>query len=142
MNTSKHTPGPWKVEDHAGVGLEIFATVNLGPEQCEASASTTPSGPLLQPIYNVPLRPEIKVGDDGIAYVKLAYEDWRQFPSIAFKKMQKANAYLIAAAPELLELIQFAFDRFTDNDMQPPNHALKIWLEKAKSVIQKAEQGE
>ena len=47
----------------------------------------------------------------------------------------KANAQLIAAAPDLLELVRQAFDRFTDNDMQPPNHALRVWLDKATATF-------
>jgi len=50
----------------------------------------------------------------------------------------KANARLIAAAPELLEALQEAFDRFTDNDMMPPNHALSVWIDKARDAIAKA----
>jgi len=50
----------------------------------------------------------------------------------------EANAKLIAAAPELLELVRSAFDRFTDNDMQPPNHLLQNWLDSARAAISKA----
>ena len=49
------------------------------------------------------------------------------------------NARLIASAPELLELVKVAFDRFTDNDMMPPNHALAVWLEQARAALAKAE---
>ena len=48
---------------------------------------------------------------------------------------QAANATLIAAAPDLLDLVQKAFERFTDNDSQPPNHGLKVWLEKASKIF-------
>ena len=50
----------------------------------------------------------------------------------------EANARLIAAAPELLELVRSAFDRFTDNDMQPPNNALRVWLNEARAAIAEA----
>ena len=46
---------------------------------------------------------------------------------------------LIAAAPELLELVLQAFDRFTDNDMQPPNHELTQWLNRAREALAKAQ---
>jgi len=48
------------------------------------------------------------------------------------------HAQLIATAPELLELVVQAYGRFTDNDMQPPNHALSAWLETARTAINKA----
>lgn len=47
----------------------------------------------------------------------------------------EANARLIAAAPELLELVEQAFDTFTDNHFMPPNHELNMWLEKAKAIF-------
>ena len=46
-----------------------------------------------------------------------------------------ANARLIAAAPELLELVLQAYDRFTDNDFMPPNHKLSLWLKKAEAIF-------
>lgn len=49
-----------------------------------------------------------------------------------------ANANLIAAAPDLLDLVIAAYDRFTDNDMQPANESLKTWLNKAECAIAKA----
>ena len=55
-------------------------------------------------------------------------------------KAQAVNdARLIAKAPDMLELLRDAFDRFTDNDMMPPNQALKTWLDKAKIIFQKLE---
>ena len=50
-----------------------------------------------------------------------------------------ANAALISSAPNLLELVRSAYDRFTDNDMMPPNHVLAVWLEQARAAIAKAE---
>lgn len=41
---------------------------------------------------------------------------------------------------EMLSLVRSAFDRFTDNDMQPPNSMLRKWLDSAQSVIAKATQ--
>ena len=45
-----------------------------------------------------------------------------------------ANARLIAAAPELLELVLQAHERFTDNDFMPPNHKLSLWLKKVEAL--------
>ena len=38
----------------------------------------------------------------------------------------------IAVNKCILTLIEQAYDRFTDNDMVPPNHALEKWLAKAR----------
>ena len=48
-----------------------------------------------------------------------------------------ANARLISAAPELMDLVLQAHERFTDNDMLPPNHKLSQWLKKAESLFAK-----
>lgn len=48
------------------------------------------------------------------------------------------TARLFATAPELLELVKQAFERFTDNDMQPANNALSKWLNAASAAIAKA----
>ena len=52
-------------------------------------------------------------------------------------RINLANARLIAAAPELRELVLQAYDRFTDNDFMPPNDKLSLWLEKAESLFAK-----
>ena len=39
---------------------------------------------------------------------------------------------------ELLELVTMGFDRFTDNDMQPANHELSLWLKRTEEAIKKA----
>lgn len=46
-----------------------------------------------------------------------------------------ANARLIAAAPDLLLLVEAAYDRFTDNDFVPPNYALQRWLKQAEATM-------
>ena len=51
---------------------------------------------------------------------------------------QEANARLIAAAPDLLIALEMALDRFTDNDMIPPNYALSRWIDRARAAISKA----
>ena len=47
----------------------------------------------------------------------------------------EANARLIAKAPTMLELLEQAYDRFTDNDMHPPTHELQAWLDKAEAIF-------
>jgi hypothetical protein len=49
-----------------------------------------------------------------------------------------ANAALIAAAPELLSLLLEVYDTFTDDNYNPPNHKLRVWLDQTKAVILKA----
>jgi hypothetical protein len=51
------------------------------------------------------------------------------------QKIEKIDARLIAAAPELLELVLQAYDRFTNNDFMPPNEKLSLWLEKAEALF-------
>lgn len=102
----KYTPMPWEVKEIAGAGIEIFAKVDIGKEDM--------SGGVLQPIYNVSLTPSLHVGRDGIVRAMISYESWRQFPSINFQEMQKANAYLIASAPELLEACKMALQYISE----------------------------
>ncbi len=47
----------------------------------------------------------------------------------------EGNRLLIQAAPDLLELVEQAFERFTDNDMHPPNHKLRDWKERAARIF-------
>lgn len=121
--TASPTPGPWEAKDVAGAGLEIWASVNIGSDQSRQN---------LQPIYRLSVTPQLRVGKDGKAFVHIAYEDWRQFPSVDFDAMQKANARLIAAAPALLEQLEEALeflagyeDTIDGEDGQPaPNKAM------------------
>ena len=99
---NKHTRGPWEVRTRHEYAHEIFAAVNIGTDE---------EGGVLQPIYDISLRPSLMVGrEDGLVYAMLTYDSDRQFPSIDFREMQKANAYLIAAAPDLLEAAKLAFE--------------------------------
>lgn len=83
---SKHTPGPWVAKDSAGAGLGIWA--DLRPALGEKYSKDFP-------IY----------GNSALhaPQIQIAYEAWVQFPNGKWNEMQKANSYLIAAAPELLE---------------------------------------
>ena len=141
----KHTSGPWEAKKVSGAGLQIWATVDLGPSEHEGADRV--SGPLLQPIYRVEIKPSLVVGDDGKAYAMLSYEDWRQFPSIRFKEMQEANARLIAAAPDLLsaleELVDEASSLITHFDINRHVNAKYLWqqIEKARAAIAKVSTG-
>lgn len=94
---SSHTSGPWELRDRPSAGLEIYATVNLGPDE---------RGGVLQPVYEVAVTPSLKVLADGSVQMCIAYESYRQFPSEDFKAMQQANGRLIAKAPEMLAELQ------------------------------------
>ena len=99
---SGHTPGPWEVRPTRADTQEVFAAVNIGTDE---------EGGILQPIYDISLHPSLMVGrDDGLVYAMLTYESYRQFPSVDFKEMQRANARLIAAAPDLLEAAKAAVE--------------------------------
>ena len=41
----------------------------------------------------------------------------------------------------LRSLVNRAFERFTDNDMQPPNHLLEVWLSDAKNLFESDSKG-
>ena len=94
----KHTPGPWEIKNVPSAGIGIFAKVDIGKSDM--------SNGVLQPIYNVSVKPMLQVQDDGMVVAQLCYESWRQFPSTNFKEMQEANARLIASAPELLKALK------------------------------------
>ena len=39
----------------------------------------------------------------------------------------------------MLEILSQAYDRFTDNDMMPPNHKLSVWLSSAAICLERRE---
>jgi hypothetical protein len=96
MSEAKHTPGPWMAEDQPGSGICIKAKVDLGKDNYDGG---------LQTIYHVPIKPCLFICDDGGVMAQLSYEGWRQFPSKNFQEMQRANALLIASAPDLLDTV-------------------------------------
>lgn len=93
-----HTPGPWTIIEREGTGLFIEAKVDIGKDDM--------SDGILQSIYDIHLRPELYVGEDGSVTMRLCYKSWRQFPSTNFREMQKSNARLIAAAPVMLHALE------------------------------------
>lgn len=89
----KATPGPWELRDLPSHGIEIWAPVNIGGK---------PGQETIQPIYDLSVKPQLRVLDDGTTEMIIAYESWRQFPSPNFQEMQKANARLIICAHSIL----------------------------------------
>jgi len=85
------------------------------------------------------------VGADGTIIVEIPrfVKDGFHMQSSA---QDRANVRFIVKAcnahEELYKLLEQAFDRFTDNDMMPPNYKLSIWLEKTKQVLAEAKEVE
>lgn len=132
MSEPKFTQGEWTVKDADSAGLEIFAEVNLGKDE---------NGGVLQPIYNVGIRPSLMVDKNGKVTMMIAYESWRQFPSINFQEMQKANANLIAAAPDMyeaLKLLQSALTEYQLRDVKK-RYSLCVADAAASNALAKAE---
>ena len=126
MDEGKHTPGRLEVREVSGAGIQIWAEVNIGRDE---------HGGVLQPIYEIGLRPLLQVGEDGRVHMMLAYESWRQFPSTDFKAMQRANAVLFAAAPEMKDFVQ----RFVDaGDHVGFADRCEEFYEEAKVLLRKA----
>lgn len=93
----EHTPGPWEARFNSSQGWTIWASVNLGRDE---------NNGVIQPIYEVGLKPQLMVNPNGTVSASLSYDSWRQFPSVKFDEMQAANASLISAAPDLLAACQ------------------------------------
>lgn len=131
----KITPGDWEFKDVAGVGFEIWASVNIG---------TDATGKNLQPIYEGRCAPTLHIKEDGSVIALIAYESWRQFPSVNFKEMQMANGIAIAALPDCLEalkdLLAAQYDMQHPSDWLPGEKSRKLERAKdnAKAALQKA----
>lgn len=108
MSDAKHTPGPWKAEAN------------------EKSASINILG-----LHGDPMRCRSSDGHGSIVIVE-CWEDDNDQPFAPMHPEQVANARLIAAAPELLALLDEAADF-----IQPFNRADAL-LEKIEAVIAKA----
>lgn len=99
----------------------------LAPEQCGASqlACTIVNNTFLSLDGFAAMRKQM----EGTEYT--AQHFGAELARIVDRELSTVNQ-------ELLSLVRSAFDRFTDNDMQPPNNMLREWLDSAQSVIAKA----
>jgi hypothetical protein len=86
----KHSPGPWTWRDAAGAGLQISATLPEGfkfdATHRGADGKTSFMTWTLRESYTF----------------QIADERWVQFTTGPWAEMQKANAALISAAPDML----------------------------------------
>ncbi|MFW6016642.1 MAG: hypothetical protein ACOCRK_09400 [bacterium] len=106
---SEYTPGPWRVEHDNCYGWQIYS--NYDPNNT-------------------------RVGDVcGVKNIELAYSPYVQFPSEKGQEVSKANAQLIAAAPELLEAAE---ELLKDLDTLGKSYPRQRQLEK---VVKKAKEG-
>ena len=108
----KHTPGPWVVGSHDFLDQWVCIDAPSGDHDLDYKSW------------------------EGVA---MAY-GCEESPSKGLKKA-KANAILIAAAPELLEALTDAvidFDNWAAHEDNHPHEHLVAWAEKARAAIAKA----
>ena len=114
---SKFTPGPWQLKSYSNSSqLEIWAEVNIGGKKGDE---------VLQPIYNVSIEPSFQIDANGALCMHLSYDSWRQFPSPDFRTMQRANGYLMAAAPEMYAALKTAAWFYDQMALSPLEAAAK-----------------
>ena len=99
MNEARFTKGPLTVVENQGGSLTIHGVVS--------DRVPNPSE-----LFTVPTKRELTFGidDDGKLCVHIAYDRWVQFPEtnpfgVDWNEMQRANAYLFAAAPDLYDAL-------------------------------------
>jgi hypothetical protein len=112
MTNTKHTPGPWKLET---VKTQIGSCHKIG---------TFPANGARKETYACVYADTINIGDE-------------KYSAVGTELL--ANAKLIAAAPELLELLQSANSLFFDNEANyPEGTSGYIFRKKIEAAIKKA----
>lgn len=89
-----HSPGPWSWRNASGAGLQISATLPAG--FVLSGTAREADGKTSFMIWTV----------RESHWVQIADERWVQFSSGSWDEMQRANACLIATAPELLDALE------------------------------------
>lgn len=115
MADSKHTPGPWSVEDPMGadVGLWIVQS-DLEPRQWSSIAIVTDDE-------------DGQARDEGGRFIGRAE--------------QEANARLIAAAPDMLAALKAFMAEHDDTyDGEPMSAGMSEFIDKARAAITTAEE--
>lgn len=126
---TKHTPGPWEVYNVSGGEIGIRAKL----------IEFKIDEPLT--FFCVPTNKDVhfKLDDTGKLWGHISYSQWVQFYPKEWTDRQEANARLIAAAPDLLELVKSAIElgrlegKSERNIVNWPK-----WFTEAKQAIAKA----
>ena len=122
----EHTPGPWKVRE-----------VPAGNWFIEAELKHN-KGKAISQIFEVPVLPQLYSATlkNGVITIELAYSSWYQFEMGDWNgEAWKANAYLMAAAPDLLVACK-KMESFINNLPDGGDYEL---VEEARQAIEKAE---
>lgn len=92
-NEPQHTPGPWTWREAVGAGLQISATLPVGFNFSGPARLADGSTSFL--IWTLRQSQVVQIAD----------ERWAKFTTGSWDEMPRANARLIAAAPEMAEKI-------------------------------------
>jgi hypothetical protein len=116
MSESKHTPGPWKLESDAQGPCMVMHPTRAGVAIANLSDTWRPTSGYHSPTVDKPAPcPET---DNGVTY----------------HPERVANARLIAAAPDLLEVLE----RALEHSNCPGDNCAIDWHAQARVVIAKA----
>lgn len=125
-----HTPGPWEARDVSGAGWQIYAKVGeWNNAHCDVVHFT--------PLHNM----SIRATKDGKLVGMIAYESWVQFKSANIEEQWAANAKLCAAAPDLLQAVEFLRNIALDYLPNDAQQHFASQLKQAADAIKKANEG-
>lgn len=144
-----HTPGPWQWRDISGAGIQIYGPVPFKANCVEFTLKASE-----QRLFEMADLQSGATARSREGYPMLAYETWLQFAPKEWEEMQRANAALIAASPDLLAALQDMF-RMMDEGLlvrDTANDGASDWaikqlrfvarLKKAQAALTRAKGGE